>query len=155
MSQLAMDFSAEPRPAAVFYAVTDAQRIEARERGLPNAQYPVVVFGNGPGTVEHIDTLFQRLAEAPLDPRFLPLGGYVFRDGDGRVRFFGNFFEWSHGFQINCLEGCEIARRLEAAIEANMASPAFEEARSEHRVADEAWRKAIAESEAQALERQR
>ncbi len=152
MNQLAMDFLTEPRPAAVFYAVTAAQRIEARERGLPNAQYPVVVAGNGPGTVEHLDTLFWRLAATPLDPRFLPLGGYVFRDGDGRVRFFGNFFEWSHGFQISCLEGCEIARRLEAAIEANMASPAFEEAQAEHRVADDAWRKALAESAALARE---
>lgn len=112
---------------AVFYARTDAQRDEAHRRGLPNAETPVLVVSNGSGQVLDLDALFEALAAHTLDPKFRRYGNLRLEDErrPGVMQFWGNFWDISHVFSVFCVAGCETARRLDAAIEANLATPAY------------------------------
>lgn len=112
---------------AIFYARTDAQRDEAHRRGLPNAGTPVLVVSNGSGHLSDLDVLFVALAAHTLDPKFRRYGNFRLEDErrPGVIQLWGNFWDISHVFSVFCLAGGETARRLDAAIEANIATPAY------------------------------
>lgn len=111
----------------VFYARTDAQRDEAYRRRLPGVVTPVLVVSNGSGQVFELDALFDALAVHTLDPKFRRYGNFRLEDErrPSVMQFWGNFWDVSHVFSVQCLAGCETARRLDAAIEANLATPAY------------------------------
>lgn len=111
----------------VFYARTPEERAEAHARGLPNAATPVLVISNGSGHVYELEALFTALAEHTLAPRFRDYGNFRL-EGEQRadvVEFFGNFYDVSHVFWVRCLASSATERRLTAAIEANIATPAY------------------------------
>ncbi len=68
------------------------------------------IQSNGGGRVLPIEDLLQRLRDHPLDRSFEAFGDFVIRDpkngrgeplaGPGAVLFFGNFFTYSHVFNI-------------------------------------------------------
>lgn len=112
---------------AIFYARTDAQRAAAQLLGMPNAATPVLVISNGSGHVHEFDALFTALAEHTLSPRFRDYSNFRIenRRRDDVVEFWGNFHDVSHVFSVRCLRGSATARRLNDAIEANLATPAY------------------------------
>lgn len=124
-SQLAIDFT--PAVDAIFYARTDAQKAEAHTRGIPDAATPVLVISNGSGQVYELDALFTALAEHTLSPRFRDYGNFRLESErrPGVMEFWGNFHDISHVFSVRCLAGTETACRLNDAIEANLATPAY------------------------------
>lgn len=115
--------TAEP----VFYARTDAQRDEAYRRRLPGVVTPVLVVSNGSGQMLDLDALFEALTAHTLDPKFRRYGNFRLEDDrrPGIMQFWGNFWNISHVFSVFCVAGSEAARRLDAAIEANLATPAY------------------------------
>lgn len=125
MTQTELQFQA---PAdAVFYARTDADKYEAHTRGLPDAETPVLVISNGSGRVCDLDGLFTALSMFTLDPKFRRYGNFRLQSEQRPdvVEFWGNFWNVSHVFSVRCLAGTETARRLNEAIEANLATPAY------------------------------
>lgn len=123
--QLAIDFAQTVE--AIFYARTDAQRAAAQLLGLPNAATPVLVISNGSGVVHDLDALFETLARRTLSPRFRSYGNFrlVSERRPEVIEFFGNFNDVSHVFSVRCLASSATARRLNEAIEANLATPAY------------------------------
>lgn len=74
---------------------------------------------------DSVEKLLEVLAKYALDRRFEQFGGFITKDEtDDSVRFFGNFFNLSHVFQIVTDEP-EIIERLSAAIHANMERPDY------------------------------
>lgn len=136
---------------AIFYARTDAQRGEAHARGLPNAETPVLVVSNGSGTVHDLDALFEALASHPLDPKFRRYGNFRLEDErrPGIVQFWGNFWDVSHVFSVHCIAGGSTAQRLNAAIEANIATQVYASAFVE----DDQYQAGVAEREAESARR--
>lgn len=98
-----------------------------------------------------INQLIEVLAEHELDPIFEDYGNFIQERSicaktdlplwpAGFVDFHGNFFHLSHGFQIVTNDG-EVIEQLTAAIAANRASPAYQQARKD-RAEQERKRKA-------------
>lgn len=92
---------------------------------------------NGPGgnPPEPIEALYDRLANYPLDPVFEECGGFMSGSEPpaiprGWVRFHGNFYAISAVFSVDTDDDDEIAS-LRAAIESNMASTAYAQAKFE------------------------
>lgn len=123
--QLAIDFGQTVE--VVFYARTPEEKAEAHARGLPDAATPVVVVSNGSGRVLEIEDLFAALSAFALDPKFRRYGSFRMQSEQRPdvVEFFGNFHDVSHVFSVRCLISSATARRLTAAIEANLATPAY------------------------------
>lgn len=114
-----------------------------------------VINSNGSGAALPIDTLFERLASNTLDPDFERFGNFVskahgsveagydhsvtpprllyrdtgpiYPDHPNALSFFGNFFDYSHVFNITT-DDPELIERLTAAIRANQATPAYAKA---------------------------
>jgi len=123
--QLAIDFGHVVE--AVFYARTDAEKAEAHTRGLPDAATPVLVISNGSGRVLDLEDLFGALSAFTLDPKFRRYGNFRLQSEQRAdvTEFFGNFQNISHVFGVRCLATSATARRLNDAIEANLATPAY------------------------------
>jgi len=77
-----------------------------------------------------IETLLERLATHTLDPLFEDYGSFAFNSGEGRVRFWGNFYELSAVFDIET-DDSDLCARLSDAIKANQATEAYKTARRE------------------------
>lgn len=136
--QLAIDFGQAVE--VVFYARTPEEKAEAHARGLPNAEAPVLVISNGSGQVYELEDLFAALSAFTLDPTFRRYGNFRIQSEPRTdvVEFWGNFWNMSHGFSVECLASSATARRLTAAIDANIATPAYAAACAEddkHQVA--------------------
>lgn len=73
-----------------------------------------------------IETLFERLAEHTLDPRWCKYGdgGFAQNLGDGMIKIWGNFWHISAVFDIDTNDG-ELIARLFTAIRANCATEEF------------------------------
>ncbi len=125
MTQTELQFQAPVE--AVFYARTDAEKAEAHARGLPDAATPVLVISNGSGRVCDLEDLFGALSAFTLDPKFRRYGNFRIQSEQRAdvVEFFGNFHNVSHVFGVRCLASSATARRLNEAIEANLATPAY------------------------------
>ena len=123
--QIAIDFGHAVE--VVFYARTDAEKAEAHARGLPDAATPVLVVSNGSGRVLELEDLFAALSAFTLDPTFRRYGNFRIQSEPRTdvVEFWGNFWNMSHVFSVECLASSATARRLTAAIEANLATPAY------------------------------
>lgn len=91
---------------------------------------------------ESIESLIEVLGKYPLDPRFEKYGNFVnpapeFIKPEAKIKyagctsFFGNFYTLSHVFNIYTDEP-EIIDRLSKAIEANIATKEYKQARKEH-----------------------
>jgi len=123
--QLAIDFGHVVE--SVFYARTDVEKAEAHSRGLPDAATPVLVISNGSGRVLDLEDLFGALSAFTLDPKFRRYGNFRMQSEQRAdvTEFFGNFWNVSHVFGVRCLATSATARRLNDAIEANLATPAY------------------------------
>ena len=96
--------------------------------------------GQAPDSVEDLVAV---LAENPLDPKFEGYGNFAYpldvpecwdnpeayKQYSGQVRFFGNFAELSHGFNITSDEP-ETIRKLIEAIRKNQASAEYQRVRA-------------------------
>lgn len=92
--------------------------------------------GNSGNNVETLDALFALLDREPLDRTFEPecYGNFIMVDpvnvrGEallppGGVSFFGNFFNWSHVFNIHTTDP-DLIDRLTKAIRANQQRPDY------------------------------
>lgn len=76
---------------------------------------------------DSLDVLLARLADTPLHPDFEAYG-FARPLGHGVTLFAGNFWLFSHCFQIETNDP-EVTAKLTEAIKANLASVAFKEAR--------------------------
>lgn len=47
-----------------------------------------------------LSDLYTRLRENTLDPRFEKMGNFIMHGKDGKVRFWGNFLDVSHVFDV-------------------------------------------------------
>lgn len=74
---------------------------------------------------DSIETLCEALATHTLDRTFEGFGNFVIADGDGPVRFWGNFIDVSHVFSIDTDEPALI-ERLTALIRANQEKPKYQ-----------------------------
>lgn len=97
------------------------------------------IEANGSGQVLPIKALFGRLAENTLDPTFEKYGNFAYapeNDGGeallppGGMTFFGNFYDYSHVFNIWTTDA-KLIKRLTAAIRANQAKPEYAQAKVE------------------------
>jgi hypothetical protein len=103
--------------------------------------------------LEPIERLFERLARLTLDPRFEEYGNFAYEPRDSRevwtedgvheeedlgpvypefpgtVRFWGSFYDYAAGFDLDTDEP-ELIERLTAAIRANQATDAYRAARA-------------------------
>lgn len=79
---------------------------------------------------DSIETLLGVLASETLDPTFEEYGNFAQNEGKGVVRFFGNFFTVSHAFSITSDDEA-VCNALVAAIKANQATAAYQNARTE------------------------
>ncbi|QOX80829.1 hypothetical protein FY034_17550 (plasmid) [Trichlorobacter lovleyi] len=84
---------------------------------------------------DSLDELLVKIAKHPLDPRFEHyLDQFISRDVDqngnstGFVRFYGNFAEFTHAFDIRTNEE-EMIRKFTEAIQSNLASDNYKQAR--------------------------
>ena len=105
-------------------------------------------YGEQPAS---IDDLIAALERHPLDPRFERNGNFIYKpfhpksedgnlvddldrplhpDHPGALSFFGNFYGVSHVFNITT-DQPEIIEQLTAAIRANQATPAYQQAQQE------------------------
>lgn len=99
--------------------------------------------------LDTIDQLIEVMASYPLDPVFEKYGNYVFpfrpsqgwntknEHYKGCTCFFGNFYTYSHVFNIITDEP-EVIEHITAAIRANQATEAYKQARTEHEDAERA-----------------
>ena len=81
------------------------------------------IISNGGGNPESIEALLARLKSNTLDPTFEEYGNFVETE-NGITSFFGNFFDYSHVFQIET-DDAELSGRLTQAIRANQATQAY------------------------------
>lgn len=93
-----------------------------------------------------VSVLIEVLAREPLDRTFEKYGNFAINEGNGIVRFFGNFLTVSHVFNIRT-DDPELVATLIAAIKANKRMPAYQ--------AQPTPAQADAERERQQLERAR
>lgn len=75
------------------------------------------IISNGGGRTFPIEGLFERLREHPLDRIWEAYGNFEC-ESDGVTNFFGNFFTYSHVFDIRT-DDPELIGRLRQAIAAN------------------------------------
>lgn len=96
------------------------------------------ITSNGAGLKQPIEALFARLASHTLDPIWEEYGNFSEKDDPaidpGFTRFFGNFYDYSHVFQIDSNDP-DVVARLTAAIRANQATPAYAKAKAERAAA--------------------
>ncbi|EHK77705.1 hypothetical protein SM0020_12295 [Sinorhizobium meliloti CCNWSX0020] len=90
-----------------------------------------IIRSNGGGLAQPIEALFDRLLTHTLDRTFEAYGNFIMRDewvetqhGKGAASFFGNFYDYSHVFNI-ITDDAELIERLTAAIEANKAKSSY------------------------------
>jgi hypothetical protein len=76
---------------------------------------------------DSIEALFDRLKTNTLDPTFEAYGNFVETD-KGVTGFFGNFYDYSHVFQIETTDKALI-KRLTDAIRANQQTKGYADAR--------------------------
>jgi hypothetical protein len=93
-----------------------------------------IIHSNGGGRTLPIEALFARLASHTLDRTFEAYGDFIQNalinergeqlGPPGAVGFFGNFFDYSHVFNI-WTDDADLIARLSAAVAANKASAAY------------------------------
>ena len=82
--------------------------------------------GEDPDTIEQLIAV---LGREHLDPKFELYGGFIQRgESWPGVRFFGNFENLSHVFRIDT-DDPQVIQVLTTAIEANVQTPAYQDAR--------------------------
>jgi hypothetical protein len=99
------------------------------------SEYTTLIRSNGSKwageSPDDIGGLLNRLAAATLDPTFEHYGNFINADESdlpGGVRFFGNFFDWSHVFTIDTNDPV-IIEQLSTAIRANQRTEKYAKAR--------------------------
>lgn len=117
-----------------------------------------IIHSNGGGLAGPIEALFDRLETATLDRTFEDerFGGFasIHDERPEMTAFFGNFFDYSHVFNIETNDPDLIAR-LTAAIEKNklrpdyLAQQTYEERKTEEAAREDARRAAKIEQEKQ------
>lgn len=74
-----------------------------------------------------LSELFEALDDHVLDPTFERYGNFVYELPDGATRFWGNFTELSHVFEIDVEDDEMIVYALTEAIRANQRTPRYRE----------------------------
>lgn len=93
-------------------------------------QTKTIIVWNGGRLIER---LFELLETEPLDPTFEHYGNFVGddtpgRQGQGFVRFHGNFYNYSHTFSVDSNDPVMVDKLLKL-VRANQATVAYKEAR--------------------------
>jgi hypothetical protein len=105
-------------------------------------EYKTIIQHNGSkwagDAPDPIEKLYDRLQSDTLDPRWERMGDFCFWQPAESIpgpmamlRFFGNFYTYSHGFDISTNDP-KIIERLTDLIQANKSTPGYAQAKREN-----------------------
>ena len=87
----------------------------------------LTIYSNGSHcsgeALDTIDQLCTVLTTNTLDPMFERYGNFITAEDD-HIHFFGNFFDISHVFRLDC-DDSDVVYKLETLIRANQKTPAY------------------------------
>jgi hypothetical protein len=110
---------------------------------MSTKEYKTIIESNGSKWAgdppDPIEKLYDRLQSDTLDPRWERMGDFCFWQPTETfpgppvmLRFFGNFYTYSHGFNLMTNDP-KVIERLTDLIQANKSTPAYAQAKRENK----------------------